>query len=190
MFGCSDHWIGKRFAHALTGFLADGSLRRRELRAHDAVDADALEQHYEGWRIARSALKAGGAAAALVMADAVLPDAAAASPTTGTAESEWTSTTKPVALGRTHTVPSNNQTVTQGLLDPTKAPILTVDSGDVVVYEKTWTHFLNKLQPGMSADALAELRSPLPARRAQHHRPDRNQRRAGRRRRAIARCCV
>jgi len=37
MFGCSEHWIGKRFSHALTGFLSDEK-RRRELRAHDAVD--------------------------------------------------------------------------------------------------------------------------------------------------------
>lgn len=160
MFGCSDHWIGKRFAHALTDFLAHEP-RRRELRAHEAVDSDALEKRYEGWRVSRaSALKAGGAAAALVMADAILPDAAAASPTTA-ADADWTSTTKPVALGRTHVVPSNTETVTQGVLDPNKAPILAVDSGDVVVYEKTWTHFLNKLQPGLSADALADLRKSV-----------------------------
>jgi acetamidase/formamidase len=164
MFGCSDHWLGKRFSHALTGFLSDEK-RRRELRAHDAVDADAVEERYEGWRVSRaSALKIGGAAAAFALADTVLPDPAAAAPTTGNATNDWTSTTKPVPLGRTYSVLSNNDTVTQGLFDPAKAPLITVDSGDVVVYENTWTHFLNKLQPGVPADELANMRRASPGR--------------------------
>ncbi len=168
MFGCSDHWIGRRFSHALTGFLSE-ERRRRELRAHDAVDPAALERRYEGWRVSRAgALKLGGAAATLALAETVLPDATAASPTTaaagGSADFAWTSTTKPVPLGRTHTIPSNGRTVIQGLLDPTRAPLFAVDSGDVLVYENTWTHFLNKLQPGVSADELAALRASIPGR--------------------------
>src|ERR1700730_13004488 len=139
MFGCSDHWLGKRFSHALTGFLSEEK-RRRELRANDAVDACALEERYEGWRVSRAgALKIGGAAAAFALADTVLPDASSAAPTTGSTTSEWTSTTKPVKLGRVHAVPSNSETVIQGLFDPTKAAVTTVDSGDVVAYENTWT---------------------------------------------------
>ena len=164
MFGCSEHWIGKRFSHALTGFLSDEK-RRRELRAHDAVDGAQVEERYEGWRVSRAgALKIGGAAAAFALADTVLPDTTSAAPTAGNASYEWTSTTKPVALGRTHAVPSNADTVVQGLFDPAKAPILSVDSGDVVVYENTWTHFLNKLQPGVPADELANMRRNSPGR--------------------------
>jgi acetamidase/formamidase len=164
MFGCSDHWLGKRFSHALTGFLSEEK-RRRELRAHDAVDAAALEERYEGWRVSRAgALKIGGAAAAFALAETVLPDASAAAPTTGNATYEWTSTTKPVRLGRTHALPSNADTVVQGLFDPTKAPVLTVDSGDVVLYENTWTHFLNKMQPGVPIDELAAMRRAIPGR--------------------------
>ncbi len=154
MFGCSEHWLGKRFSHALTGFLTGGRARA-ELAATDAVDTSDLEQRYESFLVDRaSALRTGGAAAAYALASAVLPDAAPAAPQSDA----WTTTTKPVALGRTHVIPSNPQTVTLGLFDPTKAPVATIDSGDVVVYTDTWTHFLNKLQPGVSADELAALR--------------------------------
>ena len=164
MFGCSEHWIGKRFSHALTGFLTEEK-QRRELRAHDAVDAGAVEERYEGWRVSRAAaLKIGGAAAAYALADTVLPDTTSAAPAGPSGSTEWTSTTKPVALGRAHIVPSNGETVVQGLLDPTRAPVLAVDSGDVVVYQNTWTHFLNKLQPGVPADELAAMRKSTPGR--------------------------
>jgi len=51
-----------------------------------------------------------------------------------------------------------------GLFDPAKPPVATIDSGDVVVYANTWTHFLNKLQPGVSADELAAMRKANPGR--------------------------
>lgn len=79
-------------------------------------------------------------------------------------ENVWTTTTKPVPLGKVHTVPSNAQTVVQGLFDPRKAPIATIDSGDVLVYTNTWTHFLNRLQPGVSAERLAAMRKALQGR--------------------------
>jgi acetamidase/formamidase len=164
MFGCSDHWIGRRFSDALTGFLNE-ERRRRELRAHDGVDRDQLERRYEGWRVSRAtALRGAGAAAAFALAETVLPDAAAAAPASGAAGDAWTSTTSPVPLGRVHRVPSNNDTVVQGLFDPTRPPIFAVDSGDVIVYENTWTHFLNRLQPGVSADDLAAMRKASPGR--------------------------
>ncbi len=67
MFGCSEHWIGKRFSHALTTFLC-GERERQELAATDAVDAGALERRYDSWRVDRAtALRAGGAVAAYAM---------------------------------------------------------------------------------------------------------------------------
>jgi acetamidase/formamidase len=160
MFGCSDHWIGKRFEHALTEFLT-GEEQRRELRSHDAVDAAAVDTLYDAWRDTRDAEPAGDPHA---LANATLADATGASPTTASANDVWRSTTAPVPLGRVHAVPSTPETVVLGLLDPTKPPILTVDSGDVVVYENTWTHFLNKMQPGVDIDALAAMRADNPGR--------------------------
>ncbi len=160
MFGCSERWIGKRFSHALTAFLS-GERDRRELAATDAVDATALESRYESFENRATALRAGGAAAAYGLANAVLPDAA---PAATLKPDAWTTTTKPVPLGKVHVVPSTPETVTLGLFDPAKAPVATIDSGDVVVYTNTWTHFLNKLQPGVSADELAALRKAAPGR--------------------------
>src|SRR5438105_14200318 len=49
--------------------------------------------------------------------------------------------------GRIHVVPSEERTVRLGVLDSTVPNVLEVESGDVVVYPDTWTHFLNRLQP-------------------------------------------
>ncbi len=161
MFGCTEHWIGKRFSHALTDFLTSEK-RRRELRENDGLSSEPLERRYESWRIDRStALRMGGAAALGVLADAALPEIA---PAQTPANSTWTTTTRPVALGRVHTITSNAETTVLGQFDPARAPIVSIDSGDVIVYEKTWTHFLNKLQPGVPAAALAEYRRSNPGR--------------------------
>jgi acetamidase/formamidase len=161
MFGCSDGWIGKRFAGALTAFLT-GEERRRELGAHDAVDAAAVDVLYDAWRESREAAPH---ADPFALADTTLADATAASPTTASAADHlWTSTTTPVPLGAVHIVPSTTETVVLGLLDPTKPPLLTVASGDVIVYENTWTHFLNRLQPGVGSEELAAMRAAIPGR--------------------------
>jgi len=55
-------------------------------------------------------------------------------------------------------IPSTPETVALGVFDPERPPIVTIDSGDVVVYENTWTHFLNRLQPGVTIDELGALR--------------------------------
>ncbi|GAC1519396.1 MAG: hypothetical protein NVS2B3_15690 [Vulcanimicrobiaceae bacterium] len=160
MFGCSEHWIGRRFSHALTAFLA-GERERGELRATDTLDEDAVESRYESWRMDRAtALRTGGATAAYALAAAAMPATISAKPATD----EWTTNTKPVPLGRTHVVPSTMETVVQGQFDPNRAPVATIDSGDIVVYRDTWTHFLNRLQPGVPASALAEMRKALPGR--------------------------
>jgi acetamidase/formamidase len=57
-----------------------------------------------------------------------------------------------------HHVPSTPETVRLGVFDSTLPNILDVDSGDVVVYPDTWSHFLNRLQPGTTIDELARLR--------------------------------
>src|SRR5581483_961275 len=143
MFGCTDLWIGKRFEPALTAFL-NGERERRELRAQEAIDAGAVDRLYDAWRA-----ECGGAPRAWWDESAV----------PGDAFSGWDSTAAHVPLGRTHVVPSNRDTVALGVFDPKREPVTTVDSGDVVVYRDTWTHFLNRLQPGVTIDELAAMRA-------------------------------
>jgi len=66
--------------------------------------------------------------------------------------------------GRVHVVESSEKTVSWGVFDATLPPILTIESGDIVVYPNTWSHFLNKLQPGVPIDVLAQLRKDHPGR--------------------------
>lgn len=164
MFGCSEHWFGKQFAPALTAFLF-GPNARRELCAADGIDPGVLGLRYDQFRD-ESERAARRGADANAPADAELP--AAPAPTTRNGPDPgnypWNTTTKPVPLGRVHVVPSNSETVAHGVFDPTRAPIVTIDSGDVVVYENTWTHFLNRLQPGVPIRELARMRKESPGR--------------------------
>jgi acetamidase/formamidase len=66
--------------------------------------------------------------------------------------------------GRVHVVPSTNETVRLGVYDSTLPPILTIESGDIVSFTDTWSHFLNEMQPGVSIDVLAKLRVSNPGR--------------------------
>jgi acetamidase/formamidase len=65
---------------------------------------------------------------------------------------------------RVHTLPSTPETVRLGVFDTTLPDVLEIESGDVVVYPDTWSHFLNRLQPGLSIDAIARLRRENPGR--------------------------
>jgi acetamidase/formamidase len=64
--------------------------------------------------------------------------------------------------GRVHVVPSTKETVQLGVFDANLAPILTIDSGDVISFPDTWSHFLNEMQPGVTVDTLAKLRVSNP----------------------------
>ena len=46
--------------------------------------------------------------------------------------------------------------------DTNLPPILTIDSGDIISFPDTWSHFLNEMQPGVSIDTLAKLRVSNP----------------------------
>src|SRR6516164_9672449 len=60
--------------------------------------------------------------------------------------------------GRVHVVPSTRETVRLGVFDATLPPILTIESGDIISFPDTWSHFLNEMQPGVPIDTLAQLR--------------------------------
>ena len=64
--------------------------------------------------------------------------------------------------GRVHVVPSTKETVRLGVYDANLPPILTIDSGDVISFPDTWSHFLNEMQPGVPVDTLARLRVDNP----------------------------
>lgn len=66
--------------------------------------------------------------------------------------------------GRLHVVESNKESVHLGVFDTTLAPLLTVESGDTIIFPNTWSHFLNELQPGVPVDKLAKLRTDNPGR--------------------------
>jgi acetamidase/formamidase len=66
--------------------------------------------------------------------------------------------------GRVHVVPSNRETVRLGVFDATLPPIVTIESGDLVSFPNTWSHFMNELQPGVPISRLAELRTSNPGR--------------------------
>ena len=66
--------------------------------------------------------------------------------------------------GRVHVVESNEKTVRLGVYDTTLDPILKVDSGDTISYPNTWSHFLNRMQPGVPVETLAKLRLSNPGR--------------------------
>jgi acetamidase/formamidase len=64
--------------------------------------------------------------------------------------------------GHVHVVESNDQTVHMGVYDTTLPPILKIDSGDTVSFPDTWSHFLNKMQPGVPVETLAKIRVENP----------------------------
>lgn len=64
--------------------------------------------------------------------------------------------------GRVHVVPSTKETVRLGVYDANLGPIVTIESGDVVSFPDTWSHFLNEMQPGVTIDTLAKLRVSNP----------------------------
>jgi acetamidase/formamidase len=71
---------------------------------------------------------------------------------------------RPHSEGRVHVVPSTKETVKLGVYDTTAPPILTIDSGDIISFPDTWSHFLNEMQPGVPVDTLAKLRVSNPGR--------------------------
>jgi len=63
----------------------------------------------------------------------------------------------------THVLRSTAQTVSSGVLDPSRPAALTVDSGDVVSYPNTWTQWGNQATFGMSFADREPLRRQFPS---------------------------
>ncbi len=61
-----------------------------------------------------------------------------------------------------HTVESTPETVRSGYLDPTAPPVAQINSGDVVSYPNTWTHWGNEATFGMTFADREPLRHRYP----------------------------
>ncbi len=64
---------------------------------------------------------------------------------------------------KTHVLESTDASVSPGVLDPTRAAALTIESGDVVSYPNTWTQWGNQATFGMSFADREPLRRQFPA---------------------------
>ncbi|MGC2486105.1 MAG: acetamidase/formamidase family protein [Acidimicrobiales bacterium] len=62
----------------------------------------------------------------------------------------------------THIVESTTATVRSGFLDPTAPAVATIDSGDIVSYPNTWTHWGNEATYGMTFAEREPLRHRYP----------------------------
>jgi acetamidase/formamidase len=161
MFGCGES-VGRgsfllrdEVAEAVYPSQAD------RLRHMDGIDQDSLEAALDArGRARRSLLAAGGVLGLLA---AVGPAFATfAEPRGSDPRAQPPATSAAAQTGRVHTVPSTSATVKLGVFDATLPNILDVDSGDVVVYPDTWTHFLNRVQPGVPIEELAQMRRSNP----------------------------
>ncbi len=130
---------------------------RDRLRHLDALDRESVEPYLDSYRVNRRWLPGLGGilgVLALVRPARVAvaarrlfgPNAAEAAP----------------AGGREHVVESNSKTVRLGVIDSTLPNILDVEPGNTVVYRNTWTHFLNRMQPGVTIQQLAQWRLENP----------------------------
>jgi acetamidase/formamidase len=168
MFGCGESLSGL----GTLGFAADVAEARFRLRADRLygfgdLDRDALDWARHVRQRARNWLLGGvGVFGAIGPWVGHLSLASSGdSPTPGSGRDDGASRERAeTRIGRVHVVPSTSETVRLGVFDGTLPNVLEIDSGDVVVYPDTWSHFLNRLQPGVPAADLARLRRENPGR--------------------------
>ncbi len=141
MFGCGEdgrtYRFGDEAAAALLRPAADSLWHRDEVRqeALDALLSDRLRRH-----ASRPSTPAGPAFGS--------PAGGGGRPAT-----------QPTGEGHLHVIPSTTETVRLGVFDSTLPNLVDVDSGDVVVFPDTWSHFLNRMQPGVPVEQLARWRA-------------------------------
>ena len=159
LFGCGD----EKGTGIVREDIKDGAVTPRSsdrLLHMDEIDQDRFDGYLSArGRARRNLLRASGFMSALAavgpsfakLAQAAMPGAAAGAD-------------KATGAGRVHAVESTKETVRLGVFDATLPPILTVDSGDIVSYPNTWSHFLNAMEPGVPVERLAQMRKDNPGR--------------------------
>jgi acetamidase/formamidase len=158
LFGCGD----EKGTGIIREDIKDAAFDNRAsdaLRHMDEVDQETFDGYLSArghWR--RKFLQASSFMVALAAVEPWFARLARAQAPGATPKREFSSG------GRVHVVPSTKETVQLGVYDANLAPILTVDSGDVISFPDTWSHFLNEMQPGVPVDTLAKLRVSNPGR--------------------------
>ena len=161
MFGCGESMGRGSFMFRDEVAQAVYPRQADRLRHLDGIDQDSLQAVLDGRGRARRALLAAGGVLGLLAA--VGPAFATfAEPRGADPRAQAPASSASAQTGRIHTVPSTSDTVRLGVFDATLPNILDVDSGDVVVYPDTWTHFLNRVQPGVPIEELAQMRRSNP----------------------------
>jgi acetamidase/formamidase len=150
VFGCSEHEDHRRVDDALTEHLATPA-RLDRLTRTDTLDADGVKQAWEGRRISRRDFLVSSSAMAL----------AAAAPsilTMPVAAYEGDGSTGPVTT--IESIPG--ETVRLGQFRMDVPDVATVESGAIVRYTNTLTHFFGALQPGLTIQQIAQMRLDNP----------------------------
>jgi acetamidase/formamidase len=154
LFGCGDD-TGRRYQvepEAVRAALRPRTMDR--LDHAEEVNREALEPYLSSCQVSRRRLvRAGGLLGLLA---AVAPASLRHALRIRAAEAAVP------AAGRVHVVPSNKETVRLGVLDATLPNIVEIDSGDIIAYLNTWTHFLNGVQPSVPIQQLAAWRLANP----------------------------
>jgi acetamidase/formamidase len=162
--GCCLSGCGEETASALVSDAAAqaalGRGARDRLWHMDEISRDAMEDGL-AWRAQqrRAFLRTGGLLGAFALAGALIPRRVRAA---GRDRTRWLAAAGGGGGGKEHVVSCTPQTTKLGQLDPTREDILVIEPGDVIAYKDTWTHFLNKMQPGTPIDDLKRLRVENP----------------------------
>jgi acetamidase/formamidase len=159
MFGCGESF-GRGFVlrdEIMEASAGSGQMDR--LRHLGDLERDSLDEALDARGRDRRSLLLGAGVVGVLAAIGPAFSAFAAQPA---ARGAGRARNMAAQVGQLHTVASTAQTVRLGVFDSTLPNILEIESGDVVVYPNTWSHFLNRAQPGVSIDELAQMRRDNP----------------------------
>jgi acetamidase/formamidase len=159
LFGCGEEQgtgvLPEEIGEAARGAKMGGRLFRQEVLDPDRLELYLTARGRRRRQLLRGSSVIGALAAVGPWFDRLALGAGGDHPVPGS---------KGKATGRVHVVDSTKETVRLGVFDTTLPPILTIESGDLVRYTDTWSHFLNEMQPGVAIDRLAALRVANPGR--------------------------
>jgi acetamidase/formamidase len=159
VFGCGEPSLARALAFSASVSEAAYAVSADRLRHSDDLNREIVDWLRELRLRASSVVVAGVGIFALLG-----PLMAALGRDSGSGRAPERSERSEQRIGRLHVVPSTSETVRLGVFDSTLPNVLEIDSGDVVVYPDTWSHFLNRMQPGVAIGELARLRRENPGR--------------------------
>lgn len=142
--------------HLVTRRTADRLQHMEELE-QQTLDAFREARHTER----RDVLRTGGFLGAMALVGPLFSRADAAG-TPQVRKASGAAEAASAGSGKVHVVEPNTETTRLGVIDATLPNFLEVDAGDTILYRNTWTHFLNKLQPGVPIDVIAQMRLDNP----------------------------